>query len=281
MESRNASNFKIFFLIKICVNQVLIKKTNDDASSSNLQNKDDEIRKSKRTKVAKSFGPDFLTYMLESEPQTFKEAMSMPEAPLWKEAINSKIESIMNDHTLELVNLLSNMKPLGCNWIFKRKLKADGSIDKHKARLVAKGFKQKDGYDLFDTCSPVTRITSKRMLIAIATINNLEIHQMDVKTTFLNGELEEEICMQQSKGFVAPGQEQKVCRLVKSLYGLKQASKQWHIKFDNVMISNGFKINECDKCVYAKDTSKGFVIVCLYMDDMLIISNEKTIIKST
>ena len=95
----------------------------------------------------------------------------------------------------------------------------------------------------------MTRITSIRMLIAIAAIFNLEIHQMDVKTAFLNGELDEEIYMEQPEGFNVPGQENKVCKLVKSLYGLKQAPKQWHEKFDKEMLSSGFKINECDKYV--------------------------------
>ncbi|KAL0417835.1 UNVERIFIED_CONTAM: Retrovirus-related Pol polyprotein from transposon TNT 1-94 [Sesamum radiatum] len=100
-------------------------------------------------------------------------------------------------------------KPLGCKWILKRKYKADGSIDKYKARLVAKGFKQKEGLDFFDTYSPVTRITSIRVLIAVAALYDLEIHQMDVKTAFLNGELDEEIYMEQPEGFVVPGQEKK------------------------------------------------------------------------
>ena len=122
--------------------------------------------------------------------------MSTPEAPFWKEAINSEIESIMQNHTWEIVDLPSGIKPLGCKWIFKKKLKSDGSIDKYKARLVAKGFKQKEGLDFFDTYSPVTRITSIRLLIAIAALYDLEIHQMDVKIAFLNGELEEEIYME-------------------------------------------------------------------------------------
>ena len=104
---------------------------------------------------------------------------------------------------------------------------------------------------------------------------------MDVKTAFLNGELEEEIYMEQPEGFIVPGQENKVCRLVKSLYGLKQAPKQWHAKFDKVMLSNGFKINECDKCVYIKNTPNHEVIVCLYVDDMLIISKNIIDINAT
>ncbi|KAK3032268.1 hypothetical protein RJ639_037442 [Escallonia herrerae] len=112
-------------------------------------------------------------------------------------------------------------------------------------------------------------------------INNLEIHQMDVKTAFLNGDLNEEIYIEQSEGFVAPDHKKRVCKLVKSLYGLKQAPKQWHEKFDKVMIENGFRINECDKCVYAKGMEKGYVIVCLYVDDMLIIGSNNGFIKAT
>ena len=111
-------------------------------------------------------------------------------------------------------------------------MKADGSIDKYKARLVIKGYKQREGLDYFDTYSPMTRINSIKMILAVAALRNLEVHQMDVKTTFLNGDLEEEIYMEQPEGFIVSGQEKKVCKLVKSLYGLKQAPKKWHEKFD-------------------------------------------------
>ena len=129
-------------------------------------------------------------------------------------------------------------------------MKPDGSIDKFKARLVAKGFKQKADLDFFDTFFLVTRITSIRLLIAITAIFDLKIHQKDVKTTFLSGDLEEEIYMDQLEGFVKPRQESKVCKLTKFLYGLKQAPKQWHEKFDSCMIKNGYKFNECDQCIY-------------------------------
>ena len=159
------------------------------------------------------------------EPQTYKKAMTSSEAPFWKEAINSEVESILQNHAWELVDIPPGNKLIGYKWIFKRKLKVDGSNDKHKAMLVAKGYRQKEGLDYFDTYSPVSRITFIRMLIAIASLNNMEIHHMDVKTTFLNGELHEEIYMEQPEGFVVQGQENKVCKLVKSLYGLKKAPK--------------------------------------------------------
>ena len=191
----------------------------------NEQN-EESPRRSKRQKTSTSFGSDFVTFLLESEPQTFKEAMLSSDSTSWKEAVNSEIESILSNHTWELVDLPPGNKPLGSKWIFKRKMKDDGTIDKYKARLVVKGFRQKEGLDYFDTYSPVTRITSIRMLIALAAVYGLEIHQMDVKTAFLNGELEEEIYIEQPEGFVVPGKEKKVCKLIKSLYGLKQAPKQ-------------------------------------------------------
>ncbi|WKA09039.1 hypothetical protein VitviT2T_026717 [Vitis vinifera] len=279
MESRNASFFEDVFPCK--------SKEEPSSSKRMLESQDQneevevEPRRSKRVRTEKSFGLDFLTFMLEGEPQTFKEAVNSTEGLMWKEAIKSEIDSILQNHTWELVDLPPGCKPLSSKWIFKRKMKVDGSIDKYKARLVIKGYRQTEGLDYFDTYSPVTRINSIRMVLAIAALRNLEIHQMDVKTAFLNGDLDEEIYMEQLEGFSAPGQEKKVCKLVKSLYGLKQAPKQWHEKFDNVMLSHGFKINECDKCVYVKDTEHGYVIVCLYVDDMLIVGSDDKMITST
>ena len=143
-----------------------------------------------------TFGPDFMTYMLKGEPQTYKEVVNSTEGLMWKEAIKSQIESILHNHTWELVNLPPGCKPLSFKWVFKRKRKVNGSIDKYKARLVIKGYKKTEGLDYFDTYSPIMRINSIRMVLAIVALRNLEVHQMDVKTTFLNGYLEEEIYME-------------------------------------------------------------------------------------
>ena len=182
------------------------------------------------------------------------------------------MKSLISNRTWKLVDLPSGCKTIGCKWVLRKKLKLDGSIDKFKAKHVAKGFKQKADLDFFDTFSPITRITSIRLLIAIAiaAIFDLKIHQMDVKTAFLNGDLEEKIYMDQPESFVEPGQESKVCKLTKSLYGLKQAPRQWYEKFDSCMIENGSKSNECDKCIYSKSWNNLHVIISLYVDDMLI-----------
>jgi hypothetical protein len=115
------------------------------------------------------------------------------------------------------------------------------------------------------------------MLIGIIGFNNLEIHQMNIKNAFLNGNLNENIYIEEPEGSKVPGQERKLCKFVKSLYGLKQAPKLWYEKFDNVMLSNGFDIN---KCVYIKNINTIYVIVCLYIDDMLIFDSNANIIKT-
>ena len=205
LESIDAEFFEDVFPYKESRMSAMNKRTLDEPSTLKVQEQDIEPIKGSKIKKSKNFGPDFISFMTIGEPQTYKEAMTSPEAPFWKEVINSEVESILQNHTWELVDIPPGNKPIGYKWIFKRKLKADGSIDKYKAQLVAKGYKQKEGLDYFDTYSPVSRITSIRMLIAIASLNNMEIHHMDVKTTFLNGGLDEEIYMEQPEGFVVQG----------------------------------------------------------------------------
>nr|KAJ0198596.1 hypothetical protein LSAT_V11C700365700 [Lactuca sativa] len=251
-----------------------------------------EPRISTRARKAKSFGSDFQLYLvegtrndtisqhqycfnIEEDPKNFSEGMASRDVHFWKEAIHDEIDSIIHKNTWVLADLPPGCKALGCKWILKRKMKVYGTIDKYKARLVIQDFRQKEGIDFFDTYAPVARISTIRLLLALAAIHNLVIHQMDVKTAFLNGELDEEIYMKQPEGFVMPGNEHKVCKLKKSLYGLKQAPKQWHQKFDDVVLSNGFALNQADKCVYSKfDTSCKGVMICLYVDDMLIFGTD-------
>ena len=274
-----------------------LEENSQPISSSETTN-DVEPRRSKRQRTEKTFGPDFVIYLVEGdlnetknktkfvlnvedEPTTFHEAVTSRDAVFWKEAINDEMNSILSNQTWVISDLPPGSKPIGCKWIFKRKLNPDGSINKFKARLVAKGYKQKYGIDYFDTYAPVARITSIRILISLASIHNLVIHQMDVKTAFLNGDLEEEIYMEQPEGFVLPGQEKKVCKLVKSLYGLKQAPMQWHEKFNNIVISHGYKVNDADKCIYSKFENGVGVIICLYVDDMLIFGSNLKYVEET
>nr|GEZ26760.1 zinc finger, CCHC-type [Tanacetum cinerariifolium] len=163
-------------------------------------------RKSTRTRKAKSFGSDFQLYLvegtrdktlsqrgycfiIEEDPKTLSEAMASRDVAFWKKAVQSEIDSIMHNDTWELTDLPPGCKELGCKWILKRKMKVDGSIDKYKARLVIQGFRQKKVIDFFDTYAHVARISTIRLLLALAAINDLVIHQMDVKIVFLNDQV--------------------------------------------------------------------------------------------
>nr|ABF94958.1 retrotransposon protein, putative, Ty1-copia subclass [Oryza sativa Japonica Group] len=156
-----------------------------------------DTRKSKRQRVAKSFGDDYIVYLVDDTPRTIEETYSSPDADYWKEAVHSEMDSMMSNGTWEVVERPYGCKPVGCKWVFKKKLRPDGTIEKYKARLVAKGYTQKEGEDFFDTYSPVARLITIRVLLALAASHDLLVHQMDVKTAFLNGELEEEIYMDQ------------------------------------------------------------------------------------
>ena len=207
-----------------------------------------EPRRSKRIQKVKEFGYDEIDSQLisfylvegnrekimskmpiilqvEDDPKTYKEAMSLRDSIVWKDAINEEMDSIMFNHTWELVDLPPGSKAISCKWVFRKKYHIDGTLNTFKARLVAKGYRKKEGIDYFDTYALVERITSIRILFALASIHDLYVHQMDMKTAFLNGDLNEEIYMEQPEGFFLPGNEHKVCKLVKSLYVLKQAPK--------------------------------------------------------
>jgi hypothetical protein len=234
---------------------------------NNLVNK--PTRRSKIPKIEKSFGDDFSVYPVDDVPKTLSQVYASPGAEYWKDVVHSEMDSIMSNGTWEITDCSNGCKPIGCKWIFKMKLRLHGTIEKYKARHVPKRFTQK-GEDFFDTYSLVARITTIRLPLALAASHGLHIHQMDVKTVFLYGELDEEIYMEQPDGYKIPRQENKVCRLINSLYGLKQAPKQWHEKFNTTLTSAGFIVNEEYKCVYFRYGGGEGVILCLYVDDILI-----------
>jgi hypothetical protein len=216
---------------------------------------------------------------VDDTPTSISEAYASQDADYCKEAVCSDMDSILANGTWEINDRLYGCKPVGCKWVFKKKLRPDDTIEKYKARLVAKGYTQKEGEYFFDTYSPVARLTTIRVLLSLAASHGLLIHQMDVKTAFLNGELDEEIYMDQLDGFVVGGQEGKVCKLLKSLYGLKQAPKQWHEKFERTLTVVGFVVNKADKCVYYRHGGGEGVILCMYVDDILIFGTNIDVIK--
>uniref|UniRef100_A0A6N2L229 Retrovirus-related Pol polyprotein from transposon TNT 1-94 n=1 Tax=Salix viminalis TaxID=40686 RepID=A0A6N2L229_SALVM len=211
---------------------------------------------------------------LDEELKTFRKAMESENSEKWSNAAEEEISSMNVNKVWDLVELPDGFKTVGCKWIFTTKQDSKGNLERYKARLVAKGFTQKDGIDYTETFSPVSKKDSLRIVLALVAHYDLELHQMDVKTAFLNGELEEEIYMDQPEGFVATGTENLVCRLRKSIYRLKQASRQWYIKFNDTILSYGFVEIIVDRCIYMKVSGSKFAILVLYVDDILIAAND-------
>jgi hypothetical protein len=161
-------------------------------------------------------------------------------------------------------------------WVFKRKLNAIGQIERCKARLVAKGFTQGAGIDYDEVWAPVGKHTTFRTLLAVAAAQGLELHQMDIKTAFLHGDLEEEIWMQPPQGYTL-GPEGAACRLKKSIYGLKQASRSWHAKLKSVFQKEGLHPSVADPALFVKRTPGGMVYVLVWVDDLFIVGPRKLV----
>ena len=216
----------------------------------------------------------------QDEPTNYREAMAGPESAKWREAMESEINSMSDNQVWELVDPTPGFRPVGCKWVFKKKTNMDNTLDTFKARLVAKGFTQTPGVDYDETFSPVAMLKSIRILLAIAAFHDYEIWQMDVKTAFLNGKLSEEVYMTQPEGFIHPKYPNKVCRLKKSIYGLKQASRSWNLCFDEKIKEFGFLKNEDEPCVYVRASGSSIVFLVLYVDDILLIGNHIPTLRS-
>ncbi len=218
---------------------------------------------------------DLVSYALvtsSGDPVTFQEAISSQEKSKWMQAMVEEMESLHKNKTWELVELPKGKRAIGCKWVYKRKeATSEKEGERFKARLVAKGYSQRKGIDYDEIFSPVVRHTSIRVMLALVAHFDMELEQMDVKTAFLHGDIEEDLYMEQPEGFSQPGEEQLVCKLTKSLYGLKQSPRQWYKKFDSFMIRIGYMRCEYDCCIYVKRLDDGsFIYLLLYVDDMLI-----------
>ncbi|MCP3667284.1 MAG: hypothetical protein GY696_33120 [Gammaproteobacteria bacterium] len=214
----------------------------------------------------------------EVEPKTVKQALASENSDKWKEAMDSEYQSLLKNKTWSLEKLPEGRSTVGSKWCFKIKRDADGKIDRFKARLVAQGYSQEYGIDYAETFSPVARYTSVRMVLSLANQLDWEADQMDVQTAFLNGTLDEEIFMKQPVGYVEPGKEDFVCKLKKSLYGLKQASRCWNTAMDTFLRESGYRKSTADSCVYCKVVGDDLIIIALYVDDLLIVTKHRSVL---
>jgi transposase InsO family protein len=201
-----------------------------------------------------------------SEPSSYEEALCNEN---WTNAIKTELSALMKTNTWSLVHLPAHKRAIGCKWVFKLKLHADGTVERYKARLVAKGFTQTEGLDYLDTFSPVVKMTTIRMLLAIAASQHWPLFQLNVNTSFLHGDLNEEVYMQPPPCLDLPNPNM-VCKLQRSLYGLKQASRQWNTKLTDTLIQSGYVQSKADYSLFTKHSSTGFTVILVYVDDLVL-----------
>ena len=182
---------------------------------------------------------------------------------------------------MDLIPLPEGAKPIGCKWIIKTKRDLKGDVERYKARLFAKGFTQKEGIDFKETFSPFSTKDSFRTVMALLVYFGLELHQMDVKTVFLNDNINETIYMVKSKNIVFRDPKKMVCKLKKFINGLKQVSRQWYYKFHQVIVSFSFEINLADECVYHKFSESKNIFLVLYVDDILLATSDISLLHKT
>ena len=212
-------------------------------------------------------GAHTLLLMSAEEPGTFAAA---ERDGAWRRAMLEEMKSIEDNRTWELVDPPAGCRPIGLKWVYKVKRDERGAIVKHKARLVARGFVQREGVDFEEVFAPVARMESVRLLLALAAAKDWQVHHLDVKSAFLNGDLAEVVFVKQPPGFVQAGQEQKVLRLRKALYGLRQAPRAWNAKLDATMTELGFTRCASEHALYTRRRGKEHLIVGVYVDDLII-----------
>ncbi|WVZ58506.1 hypothetical protein U9M48_008777 [Paspalum notatum var. saurae] len=207
-----------------------------------------------------------------------EELRSLGEAKVdarWRHAMEEEMEN----KTWELVDPLAGCKLIGLKWVYKVKKNERGDVVKHKARLVAKGFVQREGIDFEEVFAPVARMDSVRLL-ALAATRDWNVHHLDMKSAFLNGELTEVVYVKQPPGFTVAGEEDKVLRLRKALYGLRQAPRAWNIKLDSTLATPGFKRCASEHALYTRHSKEGLLIVGVYVDDLIVTGSQQQQIDS-
>lgn len=210
----------------------------------------------------------------EHEPISYNEAMRDPR---WNNAVIVEADALDKNHTWDVTDLPPRKVAIGCKWVFKIKYRADGTIERFKARLVVLGNRQQEGVDYKETFAPVVKMTTVRILLEISAAKGWELFQMDVHNAFLHGDLDDEVYMKLPPGFTASSPN-KVCKLRKSLYGLRQAPRCWFAKLSTALKEFGFQQNYSDYSLFTLKKGSSIIYVLVYVDDLIIGGNDSTLI---
>ena len=214
--------------------------------------------------------------LVDQEPSSYEEYGQKKE---WVKAMTEQYNSIMKNDVWDIIPKPKNKSVVSSKWIYKIKHVADGSIEKYKAIFVARGFPQKEGIDCKETFSPVTRHTSIRTIMALASMMKWDLNQMDVETSFLDGMIQEEVYIENPQGFEVEDKVTHVCKLKKDLYGLKQAPRDWNGRIYKLLTSLGFTKSKVDPNLYMKVMDDELVILLVYVDDLILTRNGKQIME--
>ena len=212
----------------------------------------------------------------EDDPERFDEAVKHER---WRRAMEAEIKSIEENNTWELVELPADAKVIGVKWVFKTKFNEKGEVDKFKARLVAKGFHQTQGVDFHEVFAPVARWDTIRLLLGAAACKGWNVFQLDVKSAFIHGDLQEDVYVEQPPGFEIRDENDKVYKLQKALYGLRQAPRAWYSRIEGYFLRKGFSKCYCEHTLFVKAEKGGILIVSLYVDDLIFTGNSEEMLE--
>jgi FtsZ-interacting cell division protein YlmF len=229
-----------------------------------------------RRRIIKDTEQSHIDFISMVEPKNFNEASKDVN---WLKSMNEELDQIEKNDTWELVPRPTNKNVIGSKWVYKNKMNEQGNIVRNKARLVCKGYAQIEGLDFDETFAPVARLEAIRMFLAYACHKQFKVYQMDVKSSFLNGDLKEEVYMEQPEGFQLSDNPDFVCKLKKALYGLKQAPRAWYYKLDKYLQDKGFKRGTIDNNLYIKTEGDDLLIVLVYVDDIIFGSNNASLVQ--
>lgn len=241
------------------------------------------LRTGKKGRPKKSYNiiqinKDYVQLAEDDQCESTDDALSGPYANEWKLSMKQEYDALVKQEVWELVPRPDNKKIIGSRWVLKTKYNEDGSVERRKARLVAKGCAQRPGIEFNETFAPVARFTSIRVMMAISAIKGLDLYQLDITMAYTYGELNEEIYMEQAEHFKIPDKPNHVYRLRKSIYGLKQSGRQWFKKLDHHLKEIGLQHLEADHCVYFLQKGGKILIMTVYVDDLIIATNENELL---